>query len=151
MTNLRRNIGLLLLVVAASLGVVRVGGCDLGSIHLPSIVTPNAPESFALAFVRESSQQTPDQGRLITSLRAGEAGKYLAEKKHSLEIIDLDDRDENGQPAKGVAEVAEVLKGNKLPALVVLDPKSRRVLEIREIPPATTGAEFVQILKGCGG
>lgn len=140
------GVGLILLACLVAFGPA-VGGL-LPS--LPSIIAPQA-QDLAIAYVRESSKTTPEVGRLITDIRDGDVKKYAVAQGHTIQVFDLDDKDEHGQPAKGVVELREAVKGVELPAVVLLDSKSQRIIAAKPVPLTATGADFISILKGAGG
>jgi len=143
-----KTIGLALIALACLVAFGPAVGISLPS--LPSVVAPQA-QDLAIAYVRESSKTTPEVARLITDIRDGDVKKYIAAQGHAIQVFDLDDKDEHGQPAKGVVELREALKGVELPAVVLLDSKSQRVIAAKPVPLTATGADFISILKGAGG
>ena len=125
----------LALALWLAIGAPHGGGC--------SVVVPAAGPRQLLV-VRETADTTPEFGRYLTELRAGETAKYLKEKKHTLEILDQNGKDENGQPA------AELVKYQPFspPELFIIAPPDK-LLSRQKLPP--NPAELLAAVKANGG
>lgn len=91
-----RNV--LIVALLLCLGAVLVGqrGCAMPEWASWSALTPSGPRVGVL--VRESFDDTAQQARMINDLRSGPAAKYLAEKGHTLNILDDDETDPSDKP-----------------------------------------------------
>lgn len=134
------GVALLLLVALAS-----KGGC---SLEWPSVVKAG-PRGVTI--IRESSEDTPAAGRLWTALRNPPHSDYLKEKGHTLLILDADAEDENGRPSPAVEVWKPVIVGVKMPALVIYDPASKKILDKRSIVPEDGADAIIGFLKAKGG
>lgn len=96
-----RNALIAALAVVLLATLVGQRGCHL--LSLPSWgFTTSGPRVGYL--VRESFDDTAQQARMINDLRSGPAAKYLAEKGHTLDILDDDETDADNKPLKLLAD-----------------------------------------------
>lgn len=107
----------ILLVVAVAIGSW-VGGAKLGLPNLawlPSIGVfgPTAGPRQVL-IVREALDVTQAQSTMETDLRTGAADKYLAEKKHTLSILDDEEAMKAYAPYKQAGELLIIAPPDKL-------------------------------------
>lgn len=114
---------------------------------------PNAVKAGprGVVLLHESSADTPAAGRLFTALRNPPHADYLTSKGHKLDILDVDSEDENGKPTKAVVEWRAALGGVKLPAVIVLDLASRKILDKRSVVPEDGADAIIGFLKAKGG
>lgn len=121
-------------LVGAAAALVVVGGfASLGGLpsiawpdwSFPSIVTPSGPRQILLVY--ESSDTTPELARAITALRVGPAAEYLQSKGHTLDVLDVDAVDGQGNPSPRVAQWRETFGHLKLPAILVIAPPNKVV------------------------
>lgn len=91
----------------------------------PSIVTPSGPRQILLVY--ESSDTTPELARAITALRVGPAAEYLQSKGHTLDVLDVDAVDGQGNPSPRVAQWRETFGHLQLPAILVIAPPNKVV------------------------
>lgn len=147
---------------AVALTVTHTNGTTATAVQIvnPAVVMPPAPPppgpgpqpppgptpdpvvtgKRALVIVRESADQSPELGRLITSLRAGTESKYLLEKGHTLDVMDDDELDAQWKAAIGDA---------KLPVILYVDQATNKVLH-SEAPPAKAST-VIETLRANGG
>lgn len=97
-----------------------------------------------LLIVHESGDTTPDLARVITALRTGTAAQYLAEKKHTLTILDDEATDADGKPAP----LLEQFKPYTVPELLIIAPPNK-VLKREPLPASADGV--LSSLKANGG
>lgn len=132
--------GLLCIALGVVVGVVASRG-----VKWPTIGVGKGTRGVVI--LRESASATPAMRELIVTLRNGEPEKYISEHKHTLLILDKDSKDPNEQSVvKDWLPLAP-----KLPALLIYDLPSRKILDKRELPDGTTAAQVIDWLKAKGG
>lgn len=118
---------------------------------------PNPPQPPAPAgtrgvlILRESADTTPALARVLTGLRTGKAADYLRDKGHTLTILDDDAVGPDGKPAPLLDTFRAEFSGVALPALIVYDLATKRVLDKRVIADTTTADSVVEVIKATGG
>lgn len=137
-----------------------VVGCE---IPLPPVPTPEPPpvvvpvtegQRFAL-ILQESQQQTAEMARMIVDLQAGESSAYFAKHGHSVVVLDIDAKDENGQPLAVIQRLKPAIGDKPLPVLIVADKTKEgrvgNVLSCESIKAAPLAADVVVAVKKSGG
>lgn len=137
-----------------------IAGC---SIPLPPVPKPEPPpvvvpvsdgHRFAL-ILQESQQQTPEMARMIVELHAGESSAYFAKHNHSVVVLDIDAKDENGQPLDVIQRLKPSIANKPLPVLIVADKTNEgrvgNVLSCESIKAAPLAADVVAAVKKSGG
>lgn len=119
------------------------GGC--GGV-LPSAASAG-PRSVVLVY--ESSDNTPAFARLVLDLRDGEAAKYLAEKNHTLTVIDRDAPDPNGDRSKLLAKWSNEI--GETPVVLVLDSTGAKLVGKGPIDKNGAASAVIDIVKKNGG
>lgn len=117
-------------------------------------VPPDPPQPtgpLTILLVRESGDSTPEMAMLIRDLRTGPVADYLKSKMHALGVLDTNAKDPDGKPSPAVEEWRPHFSGLTLPALVVYDPTTKRVLSKQAITPATTATQIMEAIKKDGG
>jgi hypothetical protein len=117
-------------------------------------VPPEPPQPtgpLTILLVRESGDSTPEMAMLIRDLRTGPVADYLKSKMHALGVLDTNAKDPDGKPSPAVEEWRPHFSGLTLPALVVYDPTTKRVLSKQAITPATTATQIMEAIKKDGG
>jgi hypothetical protein len=102
----------------------------------------NPPGPRLVVIVRESEDDTPAFGRMVTNLRNGEPAKTLEVGKHQLDVLD----DDSPTAAKWLPSLA----GIQQPAVLVIAPPEK-VLAKQSLPADATAATVLDILKANGG
>lgn len=109
--------------------------------------SPFAPAGpRTLLIVHEQESDTPAWGAFVKDIRAGESGKYIAEKKHHALILDKDSKDGNGQPLPLLAKYAPY----DVPELLILSPAGS-ALHREKLPVEPKAADVLATLKKNGG
>lgn len=106
-------------------------------------LVPVATGPMQIVVVRESGDTTPGFSRTVTELRNGEAAAYLKSKNHRFDVWDDDVVDEKGQRLVN----AEWIAGLALPAVVLLDGTSGRVLHRETLPATVTANAILELVK----
>lgn len=96
-----------------------------------------------LLLIRETADATPDVARMVVSLRTGKHAEYLASKSHKLHILDDDSAD-----AKAWQPFYSDLT---LPALLIIEPTSKRLLRREALPKGSTADTVMTALRNAGG
>lgn len=104
-----------------------------------------------IVVLRESLEPTPEMGRLIVQMESGPIGSYLAEKKHEFESFDKDAKDETGAPSAYVRPFLDAAKGATLPAVVIVELATGKVVHSQALGEHPTAAALLEIVKGHGG
>lgn len=102
-----------------------------------------------VVIVRESASDTPQQAGAYTALRTGAAAAYMKSKGHTLTLLDPNDVDGTGAPAKLVAELSSQFSGQQLPLVFILDPQTHAVITRQPWPGSAQGV--LDLLKAGGG
>lgn len=117
---------------------------ELGAPPVPPVVVEG---KRLIVILHETADTTPAEAAIFTALRVGEQARYLADKGHSLLILD---DDAEGPSGESVALVARLkAEGVPLPAQFVLDPATKSVLGKQ--PLSSSAAGVVEFAKGYGG
>jgi hypothetical protein len=114
-------------------------------------IPPDPTGPLTILLVRESGDSTPEMAMLIRDLRTGPVADYLKSKQHALGVLDTNAKDPDGKPSLAVEEWRPHFSGLTLPALVVYDPTTKRVLSKQAITPATTANQIMEAIKKDGG
>jgi hypothetical protein len=109
---------------------------------VPPVPTPGVRK---IILVWETSQSTPALSRLIQDLRNL---PYLAERKHSLKILDKDTKSPSGTVPAELAQALRDIGGQTLPAVCIYDDQGRLVG--KAACPADK-AGFLELIKQNGG
>jgi hypothetical protein len=119
---------------------------SIGDVPAPTPTpTPMVVGGKLIVVLAESSQDTPERGRLYVELRDSTkpAGRYLVEKGHQLLILDPD-----MTMAKSWVDYASTKK-LQLPALIIQDLKTKDVIYSGSLPE--TSEAGLEVLKKIGG
>lgn len=113
----------------------------------PTPPNPTTPGARLCVLLSESAQDSPEFAALVVKLRSPQSStaKYLAEKGHSLLILDPDLE----MAAKYLGIVKTQSPNQKLPALLILDRKTDGVLFVGDAPLSDTA--ILEALKAHGG
>ena len=130
------------LLLAAGLFLLSM--LDLGD---PTPSAKAGPRTILL--VREASDVTPAMARAEGQLRAGDAAKYLAEKKHKLLILS----DDQGLPPTLTPKAKEAFAKAKaaIPAIAVVDDSSGSSAAVEQIKPDASVDDILAVVKKYGG
>lgn len=114
---------------------------------------PTPPESGArnVFIIRESEDDTPALAALFVSLRAGPSATWLRNQGHKLTILDDDEGDGKGGRAPDLVKLDPALAGVPLPALIITDKATGKVLTKATITAATTADNVVEAITRTGG
>lgn len=143
--------------VGGSDGVVATHVIEIkGAVPPPVVVVPPNPkpdpvpvvtdQPFRVLLVHEESDDTTDATRAIYNLRSGVAATWLKGQNHTLDILDDDQKDPNGQPSALLAKYAPY----KTPEVVVLD-KNGAVVDRKQLDTKFTADQVTEIVKRAGG
>lgn len=84
----------------------------------PVVVPVTQGQRFAL-IVQESREQTAEMSRMIVDLQAGESSAYFAKHGHSVVVLDVNAKDENGRTLSVIERLTASIENKPLPVLVV--------------------------------
>lgn len=124
---------------------------------VPPTPTPPVPPdptpagSRSVYIIRETADTTAQLARLITSLRAGPSADYLRTNGHSLIVLDDDAVGSDGKPSALVEAWRPYFKDLTLPALIIIDQKTSKLIHRSSLPPTATDATVLATLKAHGG
>jgi hypothetical protein len=102
-----------------------------------------------LVVIRETADSTPQQARLLTTLRTGAFDTYLRSKGHRLYVLDDDSVGSDGRPSPLVEAWKPIVAGIPMPVLVIVEPKTRGVLAKQPLPESADAV--LELLKQHGG
>ena len=110
------------------------------NFSIPSLITP-ASGAREVIMVYEAKSRTPAQNSLEVALRKEDIEKYLAEKKHTLSILDNDLPSPQLERWKGEL-------GAEMDGMLIINPPST-LLYKGQRPKSVS--EFMDVLKKHGG
>lgn len=120
----------------------------------PTPPTPPEPDVVAgerdVYLVHDERLDDVDWQILANGLRSGEPAKYLADKKHTLLIVDVNDTDRNGAKLWPLAKFSSLIDPSKR-SLIIVDRKTQQVAGSAFLTPKTTAANVVDAIKKAGG
>lgn len=145
-----RIVGGFLAGVLATLLVAGVAG-NLPSISwpnipwpLPSVLVDHGPRRVLI--VRETADATPQLNGELVLLRKDPIAAYLTSKGHTLDILDLDAKDKDGNPSPSVTEFKTNYANLKPPALLVIS-KDKRVVLAESLPVGVKASAILETIK----
>lgn len=114
---------------------------------------PPPPESGerTIFIVHETEDDTPAQAMTLVALRAGPQATWLRSQGHKLYVLDDDEGDGRGNRAPLLVRLDPYIKDVPLPALVVCDTATGKVLAKQTIPAGTSADAIVEAIKEAGG
>lgn len=125
-------------------------GCHDAPPAPPDVVVPEVVEGpRTVLIVNETLDRTPEVAAIFTQLRAGDAAKYLAEKGHTLTILDDDASNPDGKPAEVLEKYRADFTNVGLPCVLVVHPESGRVMGAAKLPETADGV--IELLRQHGG
>lgn len=134
----------LLLVVLIALLAWRVTGGELP--------TPGPSEGKrTVLVVREASESTPEQARMIVALRTGAHAEYLKSKGHVIYVLDDDSVDKDGNPSPVVQAWKAELAGLTMPVVLVIDTAGNNLIHKQSLAATATADDVMALLKAHGG
>lgn len=112
-----------------------------GGLVAPAIAGP-----ARVVIVHETADDTVAQRDMLAEIQIGKGpvAEYLKSKGHTIQVLDDDTQDENGQRVVDEAW----LEGVRLPAVVILDATSRQAQQRGQLPATPDG--LLGWLKGKG-
>lgn len=155
MTHRATTIVLSLCIVAALLGGCTCGSVGTGAVAwvsvngLPSVGPKAGPRGVVI--LRESSNDDPKFGVLITKLQGPETAEYRKERGHQFSVLDAQSKKANEQAAvaKWIEIVGTFNESDRW--LFIYDLKSRAVLAKQKLPADATVETILAALKAKGG
>lgn len=105
---------------------------------------PTPAGSRMVMLIHETADKSPQWAITINQLRTGSPAKYLADKGHTLFILDDDS-------LAGDVKWSDLLRGLPLPVVIVSDPKTKKVIYQGSIPNTITADGLLNIIKAHGG
>lgn len=110
-----------------------------------SVVAPvSGPREIILAY--ESQNASPELKGALVSLRSGPVADRLKSKQHTLGIVDLDEKDKDGNPTPAVVAWKRQFPGLQNPAIVIRDA-SGKVLHGEVLPVAATSEQIDAVVR----
>lgn len=116
---------------------------------IPDVV-PVPAGKRRIVILHEQADDSVKFAALKVQLRDGANAKWLAERGHSLLILDKDATDQNGKPDANVKSWLSLV-GGKVPSIVVVDISTQKVVHSSELKPDETAAGVVELVKRTGG
>lgn len=135
------------LVTLLCVGAVGVlGGIKWPSIPwpIPNILVEHGPRRVLI--VRETADATPQLNGELVLLRKDPIAAYLTSKGHTLDILDLDAKDKDGNPSVAVTEFKTNYANLKPPALLVIS-KDKRVVHAEALPVGVKASAILDTIK----
>ena len=141
MITSRKLFTAVLAVLAIGWVIDSLGPSVIGPVSGPRIVT----------IVHETDDQTPAWRIMEQELRMGENQKYLQDRKHRLDILDDDMKDENLDPDPLVKALVDAAKAKNIeePFISSADATGRLIL-LEPLNP-TTSTNAMNLIKKSGG
>jgi len=139
------------LAVGLLVGVAGVWGAG----HLPSIKWPedkppvvvpvDGPRRILIAY--ESTNAPALFKGTLVSLRSGANEAALKAKGHTLDIIDLDEKDKDGNPSKAAKDYRAAYPSLQVPVIILRD-QAGKVLHSEPLATSATAAQVLAIVEG---
>lgn len=118
-----------------------------GAWHFPGV----ASGPLKLVMIHETADDGPDFARMEVAIRNGDPAAYLASKHHELVILDQDSKTPDNRPSPVVEALRPQFSAMKLPVLFGLDAASGRQTFKAAVPPDSSAADVLAIIKAHGG
>jgi len=139
------------LAVGLLAGVVGVWGVGkLPEIRWPDdkppvVVPVDGPRKILIAY--ESTNAPASFKGTLVSMRSGANEAALKAKGHTLDIIDLDEKDKDGQPSKAAKDYRAAYPSLQVPVIILRD-QSGKVLHSEPLATSATAAQVLAIVEG---
>jgi len=139
------------LAVGLLVGVVGVWGAGkLPEIRWPDdkppvVVPVDGPRKILIAY--ESTNAPASFKGTLVSMRSGANEAALKAKGHTLDIIDLDEKDKDGQPSKAAKDYRAAYPSLQVPVIILRD-QSGKVLHSEPLATSATAAQVLAIVEG---
>lgn len=114
---------------------------------------PPEPESGprVVLIVHETTDDAPWLKSLMVKLRSGIEADYLASKGHLAVFLDDDLTDGDQNKAELLHRYADAVTEDKLPALLIIDRSTEKLITSERLAPGTTAANITEAIRQTGG
>lgn len=123
---------------------VRIPTIDWPVVIVPEVVPVEGPRRIIIGY--ESANASPAFKGALIGLRSGAAETALKAKGHSLDIIDIDEKDKDGNPTKAAVEYRASYPSLQIPVIIFRDQVGK-VLHSEPLPTGATTASIMAIVE----
>lgn len=118
-------------------------GVSLPNIDWPVVVKPDVVDGPRRILIAYESTNSPAafKGTLV-SLRTGTAEAALKARGHTLDIIDLDEKDKDGNPSKASKDYRAAYPSLQVPVIILRDQAGK----VLHSEPLATSAKLADVL-----